>query len=161
VKHTTYLSSLFCLSALLPVAAEETIVTLAPTTVTADEGSEEEQGAITNEDLTKRSATDLNDVFQKTPSVTVNGGRNQAQQIFVNGLESNLSNVTIDGAKQGNIFHHAGTVFVEPELELPEKVPKRDFQFFLKIGNTVMILERKLVSICLTNNSLLKASLSL
>jgi len=120
MKKTQSLSTLFCLTALLPTLAQETIVTLAPTTVTAErlgeEEGEETQGSITNEDLTKRSATDLNDIFQKTPSITVSGGRNQAQQIHINGLESNLSNVTIDGAKQGNIYHHAGTVFVEPEL---------------------------------------------
>lgn len=116
MKIYGYLCPLIGLSALLTLHAQETIVTLAPVIVTADALDDEENKNITNEDLTKRSATDLSDVFQKTPSVTVNGGRNQGQQIYVNGLESNLSNVIIDGAKQGNIFHHAGTVFVEPEL---------------------------------------------
>jgi hypothetical protein len=41
-----------------------------------------EDKSITNEDLTKRSATDLNEVFQETPSVTVNGGRIQRSAGF-------------------------------------------------------------------------------
>lgn len=116
MQKIAYLPPLFCLSALLPLEAQETIVTLVPTIVTGERIEDEKGNVINNEDLTKRSATDLNDIFQKTPSVTVNGGRNQGQQIFVNGLESNLSNVVVDGAKQGNMYHHAGTVFVEPEL---------------------------------------------
>lgn len=71
---------------------------------------------VSAEDLEDINASDLDEIFQNTPSVNVNGGRAQAQQIFINGLESNLSNVTIDGAVQGNISHHNGAVVVEPEL---------------------------------------------
>ncbi|MFD2255593.1 TonB-dependent receptor plug domain-containing protein [Luteolibacter algae] len=78
---------------------EEEIEGLDPLVV---RGEEERQldaaGLVTAEDLVEINATDLDEVFQKTPAVDVNGGRAQAQQIFVNGLESNLSNVTIDGA---------------------------------------------------------------
>lgn len=87
----------------LVVQGEETPVKVGDVQVKADE-------------LENTIATDLNDVFKSTPGVTVNGGRAQAQQVFINGLESNLSNVTIDGAVQGNISHHTGPLSIEPEL---------------------------------------------
>ncbi|MGJ8675891.1 MAG: TonB-dependent receptor domain-containing protein [Akkermansiaceae bacterium] len=71
---------------------------------------------ITEEELENAQASDLDDVFEKSPSVHVNGGKPQAQQIFVNGIESTFSNVTVDGAAQGNFYHHASSVFVEPDL---------------------------------------------
>lgn len=73
-------------------------------------------GTITDLELQMTNATDLEDVFGRTPSVTVNGGRAQGQQIHVYNLESNLLNVTVDGASQGNLFHHQSTVLIEPEL---------------------------------------------
>lgn len=76
---------------------------------------ESEVGVADSEISTIEPAT-LEDLFQNTPSVLVNGGRAQAQQIFVNGIESTFSNVTVDGAPQGNLYHHASTVMIEPEL---------------------------------------------
>ena len=71
---------------------------------------------ITSADLEEVNPADLDETFRKTPAVLVNGGRAQAQQIFVNNLESTLSNVTVDGASQGNLYHHQSSVLIEPEL---------------------------------------------
>lgn len=113
MKHTKSIVTIISLSALSQLAAQQTL----PTVVVSDSAIESKShDQVTEEDIENAQASDLNDLFQKTPSVTVNGGRAQAQQIFINGMESTLSNVTIDGASQGNLFHHSGSVFVEPEL---------------------------------------------
>lgn len=62
------------------------------------------------------NATDLATTYRRNPSVTVNGGRNQGQQIFVNNLESTLLNVTVDGASQANLSHHQSSTLIDPEL---------------------------------------------
>lgn len=91
-----------------PVAVESLII--------SDSMPRIDPGTITALELEMTDASDLNDVFRKTPSVTVNGGRAQGQQIHVYNLESNLLNVTVDGASQGNLFHHQSSVMIEPEL---------------------------------------------
>ncbi|WP_411847226.1 TonB-dependent receptor [Roseibacillus persicicus] len=115
--HIVSLVSAASLSHLSAQAVLDPTVVTADAIVPLDEESEPAPPVtVSAEDLENTVASDLNDIFQKTPAVTVNGGRAQAQQIFVNGLESNLSNVSVDGATQGNLFHHTGNVFVEPEL---------------------------------------------
>lgn len=111
-KHALIMST--SLLATIPLSFAQEV--LEPTTLSAVSLDGKVDNSVSAEDLEYAQAVDLNDVFQKTPSVQVNGGRAQAQQIFVNGLESTLSNVTIDGATQGNLYHHAGSVFVDPEL---------------------------------------------
>ncbi|MBT63612.1 MAG: hypothetical protein CML13_10420 [Puniceicoccaceae bacterium] len=64
---------------------------------------------VSEESLDQWAASDLDDIFKNTISVAA-GGRAQSQDIYIRGLQSTLSNVTVDGAPQvGSIFYHAGT----------------------------------------------------
>ncbi|MDD1784340.1 TonB-dependent receptor [Enterovibrio sp. ZSDZ35] len=90
--------------------AHETVVVtgnpLATTDVTIDTSQLEE-----------RQANDLNDIFRTDPEVTVGGGSSVSQKIYVRGLENTLLNVSIDGAVQsGNIYHHQGSISIEPDI---------------------------------------------
>ncbi len=72
---------------------------------------------VTGEDLEKRQAFDLKDIFSQDPSVMVGGGFGPAQKIYVRGIEDKLLNVSIDGATQaGYLSHHQGQYSIEPEL---------------------------------------------
>ncbi len=72
---------------------------------------------IDNEDLTRTNPTDLQDVFATEPTVSVGSSLPISQKIYVNGVEENNLNVTIDGARQNNrIFHHSATTYIDPEL---------------------------------------------
>ena len=72
---------------------------------------------VSQEDIDRIQANDLEDVFRKTPSVAVGGSVGIAEKVYVRGLEDALLNVTIDGATQaGVLFHHAGRLSIEPEL---------------------------------------------
>ncbi|MGF1708795.1 TonB-dependent receptor domain-containing protein [Enterovibrio baiacu] len=67
--------------------------------------------------LEKSQASDLNDIFRTSSEVTVGGGTDYSQKVYVRGLEDTMLNVTIDGAVQaGSLFHHQGSLFIEPEL---------------------------------------------
>jgi hemoglobin/transferrin/lactoferrin receptor protein len=73
--------------------------------------------AVTRSELETTQANDLQDIFRRTPSVTVGGSVGLAQKIYVRGLEDSQLNVTVDGAPQGGtLFHHIGRVSIEPEL---------------------------------------------
>ncbi|ROV59932.1 TonB-dependent receptor [Vibrio ponticus] len=72
---------------------------------------------ITTDDLDKQQAQDLNDIFRKTPEVTVGGATPATQKLYVRGLEDSLLNIYIDGALQsGRLFHHQGRLTVDPDL---------------------------------------------
>lgn len=72
---------------------------------------------IDNEDLTRTAPTDLQDVFKTEPSVSVGNSLPISQKIYVNGVEENNLNVSIDGARQNNrIFQHSATTYIDPEL---------------------------------------------
>lgn len=72
---------------------------------------------IDNEDLTRTDPADLQDVFKTEPTVSVGSSLPISQKIYVNGVEENNLNVTIDGARQNNrIFHHSATTYIDPEL---------------------------------------------
>lgn len=72
---------------------------------------------IENKDLTRINPSDLQDVFKSQPSIQVGSSLPISQKIYVNGVEENNLNVTIDGARQNNrIFHHSATTYVDPEL---------------------------------------------
>jgi hemoglobin/transferrin/lactoferrin receptor protein len=76
-----------------------------------------ETNSVTAEQIEKIQANDLQDLFSQSPEVTVGGGSDAAQKIYVRGLEDQLLNITIDGAQQSTRqFHHAGRVSIEPEL---------------------------------------------
>ncbi len=71
----------------------------------------------TDEDLEKRQALDLKDIFSQDPSVMVGGGFAPAQKIYVRGIEDKLLNISIDGATQaGYMSNHQGQYAIEPEL---------------------------------------------
>ena len=53
---------------------------------------------ISSDDMQRRQANDLDDVFRLTPSVTVGGSVGIAQKVYIRGLEDTLLNVTVDGA---------------------------------------------------------------
>lgn len=91
------------------------LVELAPFTVTAS-GSQSVLH-VTQSDLRKRQATDLDDTLSIDPSITVGGSTGVAQKIYVRNLGEGLLNVSIDGAQQGgSLFHHIGRLWIEPEL---------------------------------------------
>lgn len=72
---------------------------------------------ITADDLERKQALSLRDIFKSDPSIAVGGGSNMAQKIYVRGFESFMMRVTLDGAAQsGNAFHHQGNVMVDPSL---------------------------------------------
>lgn len=62
-------------------------------------------------------ASDLQDIFDRDPSVTVGGGIPVGQKLYIRGMEDTLLNVSIDGATQaGYLNHHQGRIGIEPEL---------------------------------------------
>ncbi|NOH79870.1 TonB-dependent receptor [Vibrio sp. RE86] len=73
--------------------------------------------SITADDLEKKQAQDLNDIFRDNAEVSVGGSAGISQKIYVRGLEDTMLNISIDGAEQsGNLFHHQGRLSIEPEL---------------------------------------------
>lgn len=75
------------------------------------------RSVVSEEHIENIQATDLEDVFRRTPSVAVGGSISAAEKVYVRGLEDALLNVTIDGATQaGVLFHHSGRLAIEPEL---------------------------------------------
>ncbi len=72
---------------------------------------------IDQDTLEKVQASDLEDIFKSEAEVSVGGGSSISQKVYVRGLESTMLNVTIDGAKQSSsMFHHQGSISIEPEL---------------------------------------------
>ncbi|WP_371156437.1 TonB-dependent receptor domain-containing protein [Jannaschia sp. 2305UL9-9] len=70
-----------------------------------------------SEELERTNATDLQDVFATEPTISVGSSLPVSQKVYVNGVEENNLNVTIDGARQNNrIFHHSATTYIDPEL---------------------------------------------
>ncbi|WP_017445611.1 TonB-dependent receptor plug domain-containing protein [Gayadomonas joobiniege] len=73
--------------------------------------------SITKQDIESLQANDLEDIFRKSPSVSVGGSVGVAQKIYVRGLEDAYLNVTVDGAQQtSTLFHHIGRVTLDPDL---------------------------------------------
>jgi hemoglobin/transferrin/lactoferrin receptor protein len=69
------------------------------------------------EQLQRYQASDLQEVFESNPEVSVGGGPGVAQKLYLRGLEDTLLNISIDGASQpGQTFHHTGRIGIEPEL---------------------------------------------
>ncbi|WP_107851492.1 TonB-dependent receptor domain-containing protein [Oceanimonas marisflavi] len=72
---------------------------------------------VDSEELDRRQANDLEDVFRQQPDVTVGGSASFAQKLYTRGIEDTKQNVSIDGAVQGGqLFHHNGRISIEPEL---------------------------------------------
>ena len=62
-------------------------------------------------------AQNLTQIFSAQSSVSVGGGANMAQKIYIRGLEDRLFSVSVDGARQnGNAFHHQGNVMLDASM---------------------------------------------
>ena len=76
-----------------------------------------ETNSVDAEQIEKMQANDLQDLFSQSPEVTVGGGPDAAQKLYIRGIEDQLLNITIDGAQQSTRqYHHAGRISIEPEL---------------------------------------------
>ena len=70
---------------------------------------------VSEEEIGDTNPSTLSEVFQGETAVTVSGGADIAQKVFVNGIEESLLSVTIDGARQNkSAFHHTGNVLINP-----------------------------------------------
>ncbi|MGJ8640656.1 MAG: TonB-dependent receptor domain-containing protein [Opitutaceae bacterium] len=109
-------SGLFLLGSLS--AEEQNAETLEGVSLVGEqvETIEFDANSVSIDSIEVKQPDDLGRLFEDSLSVNVNGGKAQAQQIFINNIESTLANVTIDGASQANTYHHASAVLVEPEL---------------------------------------------
>lgn len=76
-----------------------------------------ELNSVTSDQIEKVQANDLEDLFSQSPEISVGGGADIAQKLYVRGIEDQLLNINIDGAVQATrLFHHAGRISIEPEL---------------------------------------------
>ena len=102
-----------------------------------------EDQVITEKELRKSSPTDMRSLFKDIPSVSVGGAGASAQKLYVRGVEDTNLNLQVDGARQGGyLFHHQGSLFLEPELiksvEVRPGVSRAD-DGFGTMGGTVLV----------------------
>lgn len=72
---------------------------------------------LTRQEIELINPADLQDIFADETSVSVGGSTPVSQKIYVHGIEDNNLAVTVDGALQSNsVFHHAGTMLIDPSL---------------------------------------------
>lgn len=72
---------------------------------------------VTREDLERLQPRDTASIFQNESGVSVSGGAQVAQRVYVLGFEQSMLAVTIDGARQpGTTWHHAGNILVDPSF---------------------------------------------
>ncbi len=72
---------------------------------------------LAKEDLDRINPKDLQDIFANETSVSVGGSTAVSQKIFVYGIEDKNLAVSVDGAIQSNdLFHHTGTLLIDPSL---------------------------------------------
>lgn len=73
--------------------------------------------SVTDTELERYQAQDLEDIFRTDPSVSVGGSLGVAQKVYVRGIEDTYLNVTVDGAPQSaGLFHHTGRLTLDPYL---------------------------------------------
>ncbi|MFA0108334.1 Plug domain-containing protein, partial [Vibrio splendidus] len=73
--------------------------------------------SVTDTELERYQAQDLEDIFRTDPSVSVGGSLGVAQTVYVRGIEDTYLNVTVDGAPQSaGLFHHTGRLTLDPYL---------------------------------------------
>ena len=74
-------------------------------------------GFIDQDTLEQAQATDLADIFKGDASITAGGGVQMGKKIYLRNIGENMLNISIDGAEQaGAVFHHSGSISIEPEL---------------------------------------------
>jgi len=67
--------------------------------------------------LEQKQASDIKDILNTMPSVTVDGNARYSRKVFIRGMEDKFAVVTIDGARQeGQLFHHSGDQTIDPSL---------------------------------------------
>ncbi|MGD8175805.1 TonB-dependent receptor domain-containing protein [Marinimicrobium sp. ARAG 43.8] len=72
---------------------------------------------LNSDDLERKQANDLDDIFSGLSSVLVGGSVGAAQKIYVRNLGEDTLNIMVDGATQSGVtYHHTGRVTIEPEL---------------------------------------------
>ena len=72
---------------------------------------------VTREDLELMQPKDTAGIFKRESSVSVSGGTQAAQRVYVLGFEQSMLAVTVDGARQpGTSWHHAGNILVDPSF---------------------------------------------
>ncbi|SHO23210.1 Hypothetical membrane protein [Moritella viscosa] len=75
------------------------------------------QTEINAETLEQKQASDIKDILNTMPSVTVDGNARYSRKVFIRGMEDKFAVVTIDGARQeGQLFHHSGDQTIDPAL---------------------------------------------
>lgn len=75
------------------------------------------QTQINSETLEQKQASDMKDVLNTMPSVTVDGNSRYSRKVFIRGMEDKFAVVSIDGARQeGQLFHHTGDQNIDPAL---------------------------------------------
>lgn len=102
-----------------PVLAQQAVSTLAPVKVQGQaQPAEANPVQVEQSRLAQTQARDLREAVAGQAGVEVGGGGAAiAQKIYVRGVEENLLNVTLDGARQnGFIFHHQGRNLIDPQL---------------------------------------------
>lgn len=66
-------------------------------------------------EIDKEEPKDLRQLFRQDPAVMVSGGSSAAQKFYVHGIEQSNLNVSVDGATQrSNIWHHNGSMTLDP-----------------------------------------------
>lgn len=75
------------------------------------------QTEINSETLEQKQASDIKDILNTMPSVTVDGNARYSRKVYIRGMEDKYSVVTIDGARQeGQLFHHSGDQTFDPAM---------------------------------------------
>ncbi len=75
------------------------------------------QTEINAKTLEQKQASDIKDILNTMPSVTVDGNARYSRKVFIRGMEDKFAVVTIDGARQeGQLFHHSGDQTIDPSL---------------------------------------------
>lgn len=74
-------------------------------------------GFIGQDELDNKQAGTLSDIFAGNSEISAGGSVQMGQKIYLRNIGENMLNISIDGAEQaGAVFHHSGSVSVEPEL---------------------------------------------
>jgi len=82
----------------------------------SDTALEAQIKSITSEKLENLQASDIKDILENMPGVSVSGSARYSQKVYLRGLEDKASNITIDGANiGGEIFHHMGSQTIDAE----------------------------------------------
>lgn len=101
----------FAIASFAAHATDETVVVLGSAL------DQHVQTEINSETLEQKQASDIKDVLNTMPSVTVDGNARYSRKIFIRGMEDKFSVVTIDGARQeGQLFHHSGDQTFDPAM---------------------------------------------